>query len=119
MTAQQSVDTAVETGEAMLTRKFGEASIAQDHTQYLSQLQVAGVSLLDELPGDLFFPSSKPFRDRRTIALPDGGTGEFEVRWEATAAPVTGHLQTARREVITRIGTNERRSFEDWTLRER
>lgn len=112
-TAQSSFDAAVRTAEAMLAKQEDGTT----HARYLAELQLAGSSLLDEMPGDLFYPSTKPFRDVRQILLPDGGSGEFEVRWIARARDDTGLLDMARREVITRIGTNERRSNEEWSLK--
>lgn len=112
-TAQSSFDAAVKTAEAMLAEQEDGAT----HARYLAELQLAGSSLLDEMPGDLFYPSTTPFRDVRQITLPDGGSGEFEVTWNARAHESTGLLDRARREVITRIGVDERRSSEEWSLK--
>ena len=82
----------------------------------MAQLQAAGSSFLDEMPGDLFYPSITPLREVRQVPLGEGMVGEFEIRWEASAKADTGLLENARREVITRIGESERRSSEDWLL---
>ena len=116
-TAQSSVDETVRTAETLLSKQMGEADAAAKHARYLSNLQLAGSSLLDEMPGDLFYPSTETYREVRRVALPDGSTGEFEVSWEASAKAESGLLETARREVITRIGASERRSSEEWSLK--
>jgi len=120
-TSQESLDEAVRAGTALLAEEMPKAMAgarpAAQHARYLAQLQQSRSSLLDELPGDLFYPSAKPFRAVRQIALPDGRSGEFAVNWEASAHNESGWLNTARREVITRIGESERRSSEDWSLK--
>ena len=116
-TTQSSFKAAVSAAEAMLAKLGGGKDAATTHARYLAELQLAGTSLLDVMPGDLFYPSTKSIRDVRRIALPDGGSGEFEVSWEAKAKPGSGLLETARREVITRIAASERRSSEEWALK--
>ena len=115
-TSRSSFDAAVETAQSILQQGgFGEDSVQQQGA-YLAQLQEAGSSLLDELPGDLFYPSTEPFREARAVALPDGTQGAFEMTWIASAQEGSGLLKDARREVITRIGESERRSSEEWSL---
>ena len=116
-TAQESFDAAVAAAMKMLAEEKAAGIDATEHAVYLAKLQLAGTSLLDELPGDLFFPSTQPFRAARRIALPDGGSGEFEVSWTASAQPGSALLNEARREVTTRIGESERRSREEWSLK--
>lgn len=115
-TAQESFDAAVEAAMKLLDEEPSTGEPASPHAEYLAKLQLAGTSLLDQLPGDLFYPSTKPFRDARRIALPDGGAGEFEVSWTANVHSGSALLKKARREVVTRIGASERRSSEDWSL---
>ncbi|MEM7701368.1 MAG: hypothetical protein AAF251_05475 [Pseudomonadota bacterium] len=115
-TSRSSFDAAVETAQSLLQRSgFGEDSVEQQGA-YMARLQKAGSSLLDQLPGDLFYPSTQPFRDTQAVALPDGTQGAFEVTWMASVKDGTRLLETARREVITRIGETERRSSEEWAL---
>lgn len=115
-TTEASVDTAIELAQQLLAAAISKASEPSQHAAYLSKLQVAGSSVLDEMPGDLFYPSTEPFREVRRIALPDGSSGSFEMRWQASAQDGSGLLKTARREVITRIGESARQSSEDWSL---
>lgn len=116
ITSKASIEAALEVAESvMMARGLAEAS-ASEQQQVMAQLQAAGSSFLDQLPGDLFFPSVIPLREVRRVPLSDGLVGEFEVSWEASAQASTGLLESARREVITRIGESERRSSEDWLL---
>ena len=115
-TAEASVDAAIELAQRLLAAAISEASEPSQHAAYLSRLQEAGSSVLDEMPGDLFYPSTEPFREVRRIVLPDGSSGSFEMRWQASAQSGSGLLKTARREVITRIGESARQSSEEWSL---
>lgn len=115
-TSQETIDQAIKAAqEYFKERGFSEADTAKQGL-IMAQLQRVSGSLLDELPSDLFYPSTKPYREIRAIDLPDGGLGEFEVRWTATHQTDTALLATARREVITRVGESERSASEDWTL---
>lgn len=115
-TSQASFNASVATAQDLLEQSGLAKGRVEQQGVYMAQLQKAGSSLLDELPGDLFFPSTAPFREVRKVALPDGGTGEFELRWVASVVEGTSRLDKAQREVITRIGSSERRSSEDWSL---
>ncbi|MEM6857145.1 MAG: hypothetical protein AAF559_04665 [Pseudomonadota bacterium] len=115
-TSQASIAAALKAAEKlMMGRGLAQASAAQQR-QVMAQLQRAGSSFLDEMPGDLFYPSNTPVREVRQAPLGDGVFGEFEVSWEASALADTGLLESASREVITRIGESERRSSENWRL---
>ncbi len=112
-TTQESFEKAVEAGMQMLSDVDGAPAL---YRPYMAQMQKAGSTLLDDLPADLFYPSTEPFHAVRQIALPDGGFGEFEAHWTASVQDSTGLLSKAHREVITRVGESERRSSEDWSL---
>ncbi|MDJ0978506.1 MAG: hypothetical protein QNI87_08205 [Erythrobacter sp.] len=116
LTTRASVNNAIKVAEAIFEEEGLSGDSAAQQARYLAQLQRAGSSLLDQLPGDLFCPSTTPFHDVRRVALPDGGYGEFEVNWRARAQEGSTLLDIARREVVTRIGESERRSSEDWSL---
>jgi hypothetical protein len=87
------------------------------HAAYLAQLQQAGSTLMDQMPGDLFYPSTEPFRTTRRIAMPDGEDAEFEMTWKANTREGSGLLESAQREIITRIGKSQRHSREEWSLK--
>lgn len=115
-TAEENVDAAVELAQQILDTKTPQTNGPSQHAAYLAQIQDAGSSVLDEMPGDLFFPSTAPFREVRRIVLPDGSSGSFEMRWQASTQDGSGLLKAARREVITRIGESARKSSEEWSL---
>lgn len=115
-TSQKSVDSALTTARNLLAENgFAKGSPAQQGI-FLVQLQKASAALLDEMPGDLFYPSTTPVNDIREVALPDGTAGEFELRWQASAQEGSPLLKKARREIITRIGESERTTIEEWSL---
>ncbi|MEE4289291.1 MAG: hypothetical protein V2J14_07965 [Erythrobacter sp.] len=115
-TTAESVDRAIAAGlEVLRTHGMPEEETAM-HASILGEMQRAGATLLETMPPDLFYPATTPSRTVRAIALPDGGAGEFEVSWRASVQPGTALLAEARREVVTRIGADERRSSEDWSL---
>ncbi len=86
------------------------------HHSFLTQLQLSGASLFDQMPPDLFFPAGRPVQSRKEISLPGGLTGEFEILYEAFTRPGTPWLHRAVRTVITQIGGDARRSIEEWGL---
>lgn len=79
-------------------------------------LHAAGSQLTAELPLDLFAPEQAARQERQFVPLPWGETGEVETRFEAVSDPQTHLMRSARREVITRLGGDERRSGEQWAL---
>lgn len=116
-TSRASVEEAISAAADLMAEKGLSVQTVSEQRQFLVQLQQTGSSLLEQMPGDLFYPITAPLREIREIALPSGVAGEFEVLWSASAQAETGLLDRARREVITRINENERRSTETWTLR--
>jgi hypothetical protein len=79
-------------------------------------LHSAGLQLTAELPRDLFSPPEGLREERAQIALPWGESGEVETKFEASCDPQTMLMRTASRQVITRLGSDERRSAERWEL---
>ena len=115
-TKASDLGAAVEKAEAIVSERAipGDAKAVQ--MQYLAQLQRASSSLLKHMPADLFYPATNSSQTRRPVSLPDGLVGEFEVTYEAHRAPNEQWLGRAERQVVTRIGTSERRSREVWTM---
>lgn len=113
---KNDVQSAIDAALALFRERGLSAANARTQGQIMTQMQSAGSSALEQLPGDLFYPSTTPFSEVRTVALPEGAQGEFEVNWTASVHDGTSLLKTARREIITRIGDSERRSIEEWSL---
>lgn len=111
------VDRAIEVAQQMAAKNGASLTSQQQLRAALSQVQAAGNTLLDRLPRDLFFPRNSGFADQRTISLPGGRNGEFEVNYSVTAQPLNGLLDRADRQVVTRIGESKQISSEHWELR--
>ncbi|MEL7444748.1 MAG: hypothetical protein AAGK02_02925, partial [Pseudomonadota bacterium] len=101
--------------EIIASRPIAEAEKARQK-QFLAQLQQAGGSLLDKLPPDLFFPRTDFETTARPVSLPGGMAGEFELTYITTTQSETDLLASAERRIVTRIGSSERVSFEEWSL---
>lgn len=108
---------ALRAAEGLIARMPAPPSERDAIRRYLAELDRAGASQFDSLPADLLFPAGTPLRRLETLALPEGRTGEFELVWEARAAPETGWLAEGERRIATRIAGQERRSREVWRLR--
>jgi hypothetical protein len=83
---------------------------------FVEALHRSAGALVTEPPRDLFAPVDCPREESRTVALPDGDTGQVRVIFTATRDPVTGLMREARREVVTEVSGDLRRTIESWTL---
>ena len=108
---------AIEVAREIIQNRPLSASEEESQMAYLTDLQTAGATVLNTMPRDLFFPRGEPFRSFRTLELPNGLIGEFEVSYEAQSAGEDRWLRSAARQIITRVGTNEQRALEEWTMR--
>jgi hypothetical protein len=72
--------------------------------------------LVTELPHDLFAPVDCPRAETRAIALPGGGEGQVRTSFDAEVDPATGLMRAARREVVTEVSGDVRRTVESWSL---
>ncbi|MFC3101017.1 hypothetical protein [Altererythrobacter lauratis] len=95
---------------AQLPQDAAEAAIA------LGAIHAAGASLTSQLPRDLFAPAKDRREARETIVLPWGDAGEVRTLFEAARDPGTGLMREARREVVTSLAGDERRTAEIWAL---
>jgi hypothetical protein len=116
MTTRDSLDKAITTAERLLADRGMAPETASDANLFFASLQQAGSSMLDEMPGDLFFPSTQPVRQTREVPLPDGTVGAIDLSWEASVQPGKRLLASARREVTTRLGETALKSSEEWRL---
>ena len=111
------IQRAIEVAEQMIADSGSPVSHQRRLNVYLAQIQASGNSLLERLPSDLFFPKSKGFTERRPVSLPGGQMGEFLVNYTVSAQPVSGLLNEAKRQIITRVAGTEQTSSEHWKLR--
>lgn len=112
----EDVSRAVRVAGDMIASRPVPAAQREREIAFLAQLARAGSSLLDRLPDDLFFPTIGPMRSVRSIDLPGGLRGEFELSYEATAVPGNRWLKSATREVVTRLGGSQQTAREEWIL---
>lgn len=115
-TRKEDLDFAVLKAQSMIAAAALPENEKAQHLQYIAQLQRGGASFFDQLPPDLFFPDKTSVRSQRGISLPGGMRGEFEMTYQAYTNQGEPWLLRAVREVVTRIGTEERRSAEEWVL---
>lgn len=116
MTSRMSIEAGMREAETLFEQGHGSAQTKEKQMQVLARLRQTGASLLDEMPGDLFYPLITPVREVRSFDLPDGSKGDFEISWEATHQADSSLLKRARREIVTRIGSSTRTSSEEWSL---
>jgi hypothetical protein len=90
---------------------------SSDEAELLVQaLHATGSRLTSQLPADLFAPEQTAREAREEILLPWGDSGEVVTLFQAARDPGTGLMRAARRDVVTRLGSDERRSGEEWQL---
>lgn len=115
-TKQEDLAAAIREAEAMIKLNSSSATERAQRMAYLAQLQQAGGTLLEQMPRDLFYPNEEKVHSIKPVNLPDGSRGEFEFSFSARCAPGERWLAQAERQIITRIGDDERRSSETWAL---
>lgn len=116
ITSRDSLDRAITVAERLLDKRDMGSETANNANLFFASLQQAGSSMLDEMPGDLFFPSTQPASNTRNVPLPDGTIGTIELSWQASVQSGTALLASARREVTTRLGESALQSSEEWRL---
>lgn len=104
-----------EAEQMVRTRQLGSDRKAEQ-LQYLVLMQRSAGRLIEQLPSDLFYPSTPKVRLAKPISLPDGQKGEFELVYETRRAPGRAWLAFAERRIITRLGATEQQSREIWTM---
>ncbi|AWW73241.1 hypothetical protein CD351_02235 [Erythrobacter sp. KY5] len=114
--SEEDLASAIAIAKEILAKRRARAQPSEAELRYLTDLQSAGSALLDRLPEDLFFPKMGPVKASRQMELPDGMTGEFEVRYEGVADERGGWLSHAERSITTRIGSSEQITREVWRM---
>lgn len=107
-------DTRLEAAVAEALRLIGDG--AGEARQLIAALHEAGAGLVAQLPRDLFAPVASQREQRERVTLPWGEAGEVVMRFEAQVDETTGLMRLARRHIVTRLGTDERQSDEQWEL---
>ena len=112
--ASPAVREAVDAAMAKLARDGKLAS--GDHAGFMQLVQSSFGAFLSRLPTDLFAPLRTEWVETREVAAGDGISGQVEIRFDASADPLTGLLQHASRNVLTRLHGTERQARESWSL---
>ena len=111
-----AVNAALRAAEAMIARQPVPTDQRERYRLYLAQVHQAGTGVLDTLPPDLLFPAGVPIERNEVVALPEGPSGSFALRYLAEPHPDAPWLRRAERRVVTRIAGLERTASEVWTL---
>ena len=116
-TDTQAFEVAVKTASERISAiniTGGERASLQD---FVEAVHRAGASLTTQLPADLFSPmGDQPVVNTQTIAIPGGGQGQVSTVYSAQTYPDTGLMRQARREVVTEMEGDQRRTVEDWRI---
>jgi hypothetical protein len=115
-TGSDALDQAVREAGAQIDRWRLDPAERDKLHAFVEALHRSAGALVTEPPRDLFAPVDCPREESRTVALPDGDTGQVRVIFTATRDPVTGLMREARREVVTEVSGDLRRTIECWTL---
>jgi len=110
------LDDAVREAAARIARGDYPPAERERQRAFVDAVHRSAGAILTELPRDLFAPVDCPRSYRRTVALPGGGIGAVRRTFDAVRDPATGLMREARREVITEIESDRRRTVESWTL---
>lgn len=111
-----AVAEALRAAEALIARQPVPADERDRFRFYLAQVHQSGTSLLDTLPDDLFFPVSLPAVRSEEVALPDGLTGRFTLRYRSEPQADAPWLARAERKIDTEVAGLIRSASESWML---
>lgn len=89
---------------------------AERQRAVFAELEAVGRALLEHLPDDLFYPRGEPVRRSGDMTFPGDLTGSFELVYLALPAAGCAWLGEAMREIVTRVGEDERRARESWRM---
>lgn len=110
------LDAAVREASAEIDRWQQTPAEREQLRAFVEAVHRSAGQLVTELPRDLFAPVDSPREETRAIALPGGDTGQVRMTFAATRDPATGLMREARREVVTDVAGDVRRTIESWTL---
>ncbi len=116
--SEEDVNSAVQVAKAMIAQRARSGQTKARDMNYISELQRASSSLLDQLPPDLFFPQIGDQSFVKPVALPEGIEGEFSLHYSAETAEGAQWMANARRKIVTRIGDTSRASSDTWKMAE-
>src|SRR5690606_1437221 len=83
----------------------------------IESIRHSGEGMTSQLPIDLFAPSEGLRKQEEQLTLPWGEAGWVRTSFSPVTDPRTGLMRQARREVLTDIAGDRRRTVENWELR--
>ena len=110
------LDAAVREALAVLQARAHVPAQRAELVRFVSAFHLSAGKLMTELPRDLFAPAETPRSEHREVALPGGDSGEVAMTFSATRDPSTGLMRQARREIVTKLDGDRRRTVETWRL---
>jgi len=114
--ASAQVDAAVREVAARIERWEHTPTERDELRAFVDAVHQSAGRLVTGLPRDLFAPGDFPREESRAIALPGGEAGRVRMTFTAVRDPATGLMREARREVVTEVSRDLRRTVESWTL---
>lgn len=105
---------AFDSAKAMIAKAPISRESKAESSQYLGE--IAKPSTGTAWPRFLFNPGQAEHREAREVALPDGSTGQIEVRVRAEGLMPGGLARRVERTITTRLAGTERTTREVWTL---
>lgn len=115
-TQGEQLDEAVREVTARIEQAAHTAAERQAMRAFVDAVHRSAGELVTELPRDLFAPGDVPREESRAIMLPGGETGQVRMTFAAARDPATGLMREARREVVTEVAGDIRRTVESWSL---
>jgi len=113
---QRQLEKSVKETLARLGQLPYDAAELSEMQAFVQAVRQTAADIVTELPGDLFAPTEARRAARRELALPDGGSGFVSTTFTAETDPQSGLMRAARREVLTDISGDTRRTLESWQL---
>jgi hypothetical protein len=115
-TASAQLDAAVREVAARI-EQWDHTPVERDELRaFVNAVHQGAGELVTQLPRDLFAPVDFPREESRAIALPGGESGQVRTIFAAVRDPATGLMREARREVVTEVSGDVRRTVESWRL---
>ena len=87
-----------------------------DARTYFAEIGRKAAHFVSSVPRDLFFPEAGMRSEIRSVELPGGQQGTYEVTVDAATRGRDGLLSFSERRIVTRIGDTSRLARERWTL---
>jgi hypothetical protein len=110
------LDEAVRAATAQIERGPHTPAVREELRAFVDAVHRNSADLVTELPRDLFAPADLVRSESRAIALPGVSEGRVRLSFTAERDPLTGLMRTARREIVTEIAGDLRRTVESWSL---